>query len=68
MRYSFDLSPYGGPKKLAKRAGISRMTLWRALSLVQCSPETAKRIDAATDGRIKAAVLLGVDHSVPLAS
>jgi DNA-binding phage protein len=58
MDMFIDLKIFGGPTILAKKAGISRMTLWRALHKRCCSVITARRIQEATGGKISAVWLL----------
>ena len=46
----------------ASRVGISRMQLWRILSGEIPSRKTAMSIEAATDGKITAIRLLGLER------
>jgi plasmid maintenance system antidote protein VapI len=50
-----------GPSAQAKALGISRATLWRLRGdSHDLLPDTARRIELATAGKVKASVLLGV--------
>lgn len=50
-----------GPSAQSKALGISRATHWRLLRGDHCIlPDTARRIELATGGKVKAAMLLGV--------
>ena len=51
---------FGEAAKIGRTAGVSRMTISRAIRGMQCSVNTAKAIEVATKGRIKAVVLLGL--------
>jgi DNA-binding transcriptional regulator YdaS (Cro superfamily) len=51
-----------GPSAQAKALGISRATLWRLRGGDHpILPDTAKRIELATGGKVKAATLLGLN-------
>ena len=51
-----------GPSALAKALGVSRTTLWRLRHGDHAIlPHTARQIELATGGLVRAAVLLGVD-------
>lgn len=57
----FALLPRGTSAKLAKKTGISKVTIGRALHLQQCGPETAIAIEKATAGRISTRWLMKWD-------
>jgi transcriptional regulator with XRE-family HTH domain len=51
-----------GPSALARALGVSRTTLWRLRHGDHAIlPHTARQIELATGGLVRAAVLLGVD-------
>jgi hypothetical protein len=51
-----------GPSAQAKALGISRATLWRLRGGDHpILPDTAKRVELATGGKVKAATLLGIE-------
>lgn len=51
-----------GPTALAKALGISRSTLWRLRGGDhRITPDTARQIELATGGKVKATVLLGLE-------
>ncbi len=51
-----------GPSAQAKALGISRATLWRLRGGSHpLLPDTARQIELATGGKVRAATLLGVD-------
>jgi DNA-binding transcriptional regulator YdaS (Cro superfamily) len=51
-----------GPSAQAKALGISRATLWRLRGGDHAIlPDTARRIEQATGGKVRAATLLGVE-------
>jgi plasmid maintenance system antidote protein VapI len=52
-----------GPSALAIHLGISRATFWRLLNRADVipTPDTAKRIEKATGGKVRAAQLMGLE-------
>jgi len=51
-----------GPSAQAKALGISRATLWRLRGGGHAIlPQTARQIELATGGKVRAATLLGVE-------
>ena len=51
-----------GPSALAKALNVSRTTLWRLRHGDHAIlPHTARQIELATGGKVRAAMLLGVD-------
>jgi hypothetical protein len=51
-----------GPSALARALGVSRTTLWRLRAGDHAIlPHTARQIDLATGGKVRAAQLLGLD-------
>jgi len=45
---------------LARKAGVCWQTINRVSKGGPCRPDTAKKIEAATDGQVSAATILGV--------
>jgi DNA-binding LacI/PurR family transcriptional regulator len=56
----YDL-PRGECARIARATGLSKITISRAIRGIQCGIPTAKAIEAATDGKVRALVLLGLD-------
>ena len=52
-----------GPSALAKALGVSRSTLWRLRAGAEhkLTPDTARQIELATGGKVRATQLLGLD-------
>ncbi|QDP64406.1 MAG: hypothetical protein GOVbin52_79 [Prokaryotic dsDNA virus sp.] len=53
-----------GPSALCKHLGVSRSTFWRLRNGgFGISPEVAKQIQDATGGKVRAAVMLGLEKA-----